>query len=88
MKTLLSLFFSLFVSFLVYGQCAIGGRFCEYAAPIPCSGLSGTLDDVPPDGANFPGCPSNTLDNPHWYSFTVQQSGNFVININSSNCQG
>ncbi len=68
-------------------QCNSGSGSCS-GAPLECLPISGQLADVPPAGATFPGCPSNSLDNPSWHAFEVNSAGLVTVTVTPSNCQG
>ncbi len=69
-------------------QCASGGGTCADAPSVPCGSISGTLDDIPPAGAVFPGCPGWSIDNPHWWAIQIFTGGNITVSVTPSNCQG
>ena len=72
---------------LLIAQCSDGPPTCSGASP-SCVPITGQLDDVPPAGALFPGCPGNSLDNPDWYAFEVNSTGLVTVTFIPSNCQG
>ena len=69
-------------------QCAAGGGTCDSAPSVPCGSIMGTLDNIPPAGGTFPGCPGNTIDNPHWWAIDIFVGGNITVSVTPSNCQG